>query len=178
VKRRHVLVVDGYNILNAMGGESGPIADARDRLTARLIDYAGFSGQEIVLVYDAWLSDRKLRTEEAHGPVTVVYTRKGETADHYIERLCDEFERDVDAGRMELRVATSDGIEQTLVMGRGAVRVSAREILIEMAQVRTEVHESASPLHPRKNALIERLPEDVRRKLEEMRRGGETGTKR
>ena len=173
MNRKHVLVVDGYNILNAMeGGITRPIGDARDRLTARLSDYAGFSGQSIVLVFDAWLSDRMARTQEQDGPVTVVYTRKGETEDHYIERLCDGYARDVELGSMELRVATSDGVEQTVVMGRGASRVSAREILREMESVRRETREAAAPPVPRKNALIERLPEEIRRKLDEMRRSG------
>ena len=61
--RTRVLVVDGYNILNALASsplkQSGALADARDALADRLEDYAGFSGQRIVLVFDAWLSDRK-----------------------------------------------------------------------------------------------------------------------
>ena len=88
-----VLIVDGYNVLNARrhlgGGEQ--LADARDALIHELQDYAGFSGQRIVLVFDAWQSDRTRRTVEERGQVQVVFTQKGETADHYIERLCDGY---------------------------------------------------------------------------------------
>ena len=70
-------------------------------------------------------------TLEEREALTVVYTRHGETADHYIERMCQLLPR-----YREARVATSDGIEQTLILGRGATRLSARELWREMNQVR------------------------------------------
>jgi len=171
-KKRRVLLVDGYNVLNALPGGigRGPLADAREALFDRLQDYAGFSGQEIILVFDAWMSDRMMRSEEERGPVKMVFTQKGETADHFIERFCDDVSDDVSRGWMELRVATSDGMEQILVMGRGATRISARELLREMESVRTQGRDQAKSSVSRKNALIDRLPEDVRRQLEDMRR--------
>ena len=97
---RRMLIVDGYNIINARrdGAPGGPasLADARDRLLSELMDYAGYSDQQVVLVFDAWMSDREQRTEEKHGGVTVVYTQKGEIADRYIERLCDDLAADID----------------------------------------------------------------------------------
>ena len=173
--RMRVLVVDGYNILNALASsplkQSGALADARDALADRLEDYAGFSGQRIVLVFDAWLSDRKLRTREERGAMTIVFTRKGETADHYIERLCDSYAQEVAYGRMELRVATSDNVEQTVVFGRGATRISARELLYELDSARKTRAGHLAPAQAVKGTLMDRLPEDVRRRLEEMRRG-------
>ena len=133
-ERERVLIVDGYNVINVRKPvrESRGLEDARRALTDRLHDYAGWSGQRIVLVYDAWLSDRMQRSVERRGPLTVVFTRKGETADCYIERLCDEMAEDVEMRRVELRVATSDLVEQTIAFGRGATRVSSRELLMEM----------------------------------------------
>ncbi|MGN0971873.1 MAG: NYN domain-containing protein, partial [Aristaeellaceae bacterium] len=67
-QKKRLLIVDGYNVLNAwqgagMRGRTGEdIAEARDRLIARLEDYAGYSGQRIIVVFDAWQSDRKTRT--------------------------------------------------------------------------------------------------------------------
>ena len=121
-ERERVLIVDGYNVINVRKPvrESRGLEDARRALTDRLHDYAGWSGQRIVLVYDAWLSDRMQRSVEKRGPLTVVFTMKGETADQYIERLCDELSDDVELRRVELRVATSDLIEQTIAFGRGA----------------------------------------------------------
>ena len=172
--RERVLIVDGYNVLNAWRSNlnsAETLADARDELARRLQDYAGFSGQRVVLVMDAWLSDRTQRTEEVSGPLTTVFTRKGETADHYIERLCDEYARRVEIGAMELRVATSDGVEQMVVLGRGAIRMSARELLMEMDQVRRQGREGAAPVARRKNSVMEHLPEEVRRRLDEMMHG-------
>ena len=132
-ERARVLIVDGYNVINVRKPvrESRGLEDARRALTDRLHDYAGWSGQRIVLVYDAWLSDRMQRSVERRGPLEIVFTMKGETADQYIERLCDELAEDVALRRVELRVATSDSIEQTIAFGRGAVRLSSRELLME-----------------------------------------------
>lgn len=170
---RRILIVDGYNVINAQqGAVSESLADARDRLLSELMDYAGYSGQQVILVFDAWLSDRRQRTEEQHGQVSVVYTQKGETADHYIERLCDAYAADIEFRRAEVRVATSDGIEQTVVLGRGAIRLSARELIYEMNQMRAQGKAGAAAATGHRNPIVDRLPEDVRRRLEEMRRGG------
>jgi len=165
--------VDGYNVINARkDAYSGTLADARDRLLAELMDYAGYSGQQIILVFDAWMSDRQMRTTDTFGPVEVVYTQKGETADHYIERVCDEYAREVEYGRVEIRVATSDGTEQTIVLGRGAIRLSARELMYEMNQMRSQGKTgSASVSSSRRNPISDHLPAAVRQRLEEMRRG-------
>lgn len=164
-----VLIVDGYNVLNARrhlgGGEH--LADARDALIHELQDYAGFSGQRIVLVFDAWQSDRTRRTVEERGQVQVVFTQKGETADHYIERLCDGYAEDMEYRRVEVRVATSDALEQTIILGRGATRLSARELLLEMRQVRSGGTDSASG--PVKRSTVgDRLPAHIVQQMRDM----------
>ena len=135
MKPKRILIVDGYNVLNAWrpanGMDSSTLSDARDRLASRLMDYAGFSGQRVVLVYDAWQTGSAKRSEEQMGPLTVVYTKKNETADHYVERLCDQFAHRAELGQVEIRVATSDLVEQMVVLGRHATRLSARELLLE-----------------------------------------------
>ena len=175
MKKRRVLIVDGYNVLNAwkdvQSMDAGSLSDARDALAARLMDYAGFSGQKVVLVYDAYLGDRRARTEERTGPLTVVYTQKNETADNYIERLCDQYARDAELGRVEVRVATSDLVEQMVVLGRHATRMSARELLVEVGHVSRAGRARMAQRPGARSAIIERLPEDVARRLEAMRRG-------
>lgn len=129
-----LLYVDGYNIIGAWpeaNRENWPLDECRDRLIHLLQDYAGYTGQEIWLIFDGYKADRPLRSVEEREALTVVYTRHGETADHYIERMCQLLPR-----YREARVATSDGIEQTLILGRGATRLSARELWREMNQVR------------------------------------------
>jgi predicted RNA-binding protein with PIN domain len=172
---KKLVVVDGYNVLNAWRRDIDalPLSDLRDQLAERLINYAGYSGQEVILVFDAWMSGRMARTEEALGPLKTVYTQKNETADHYIERLCDSLSREVALGRLEIRVATSDSVEQTIVLGRGATRMSARELLAEMDAVRRQA--GRRPVRPGKTTVLDRLPEEIRTRLDEMRKGRQEG---
>ena len=171
--RKRILIVDGYNVINVRKPvrESLVLEDARRALTDRLHDYAGWSGQRIVLVYDAWLSDRMQRSVEERGPLQVVFTMKGETADRYIERLCDELAEDIAMRRVEVRVATSDLIEQTIAFGRGAVRLSSRELLMEMDAANAARGPRTRSAGTRATTVAERLPEEIREKLERMRRG-------
>ena len=167
--------MDGYNVINARrsGGtmDSYSLADAREKLVGDLMDYAGYSDQRVILVFDAWMSDRTARTEETRGPVTVVYTQKGEIADRYIERLCDELATDIELHRLEVRVASSDALEQTIVLGRGASRMSSRELMLEMSQLRESgIRRVIERPVVRRSTIGERLPEEVRRRLEEMKK--------
>ena len=173
--KARLLVVDGYNVLGAWPelSKGKPLADARDALIHRLHDYAGYSGQQVVLVFDAWQSDRLERSIEKKGSLTIVFTQKGETADHYIERLCDEHARQVELGRLELRVATSDGTEQTVVFGRGAVRISSRELIYEMRQAKQSGAQYAHPVSrtATRATIMEHMPDEMRARLEKLRRG-------
>ena len=169
---RRVLIVDGYNILNARRDQrAASLSDARETLIHDLVDYAGWSGQQVVLVFDAWMSDRTQRTEEQHGAVKVVYTQKGEIADRYIERLCDDLAQDIEYRRVEVRVASSDALEQTIILGRGATRLSARELMYEMQALRADGIRYTAPSQPatRRSTIGDRLPEDVRRRLDELK---------
>lgn len=174
-----LLIVDGYNVLNAWRGilKQKSLSEAREDLVHALADYAGYTGQSIVLVFDAWKGERNARTvEQVPATLQVVYTRRGETADHYIERLCDEMSERASYGKLHLRVATSDSVEQTIAMGRGAIRISARELLREIEQMRNPSAQRTSAASPRLrggSTLMDRLPEATRQKLERMRRGEE-----
>lgn len=164
-----LLVIDGYNIIGAWElarKKNWSFEQCRDELIHRLIEYAAFHGFDAILVFDGTKSGRLIRSEETVGAVRVVYTRHGETADQYIERLCDSQPKN-----REVRVATSDSVEQTIVLGRGAARVPARELLREMAQVSSMQRESIQRTPVQKSTLISRLPEKQREILERMRRG-------
>ena len=131
-----LLYVDGYNIIGAWTEaikNDWPLDECRDRLIHLLEDYAGYTGQEVWLVFDGYKADRPLRSVEHRDTLSVVYTKHGETADHYIERMCQLLPR-----YREARVATSDGIEQTLILGRGATRLSARELWRELTMERAD----------------------------------------
>ena len=134
---RPLLIVDGYNVIGAWREaekERWSIDECRDRLLRLLEDYSGYSGEDVVLVFDGYQSDRKTRTEEQFGNLTLVYTRHGETADSYIERLVAQTPK-----YRAVRVATSDGLEQMIILGHGAVRVPAAELEFEVKQVEAEI---------------------------------------
>lgn len=165
-----LLIVDGYNVIGAWREaekSNWSLDESRDRLMHQLQDYSGYAGEEIVLVFDGYQSDRKLRTEEAFGSLTLVFTCHGETADSYIERLVAQTPK-----YRTVRVATSDGLEQSQVLATGATRMTSRELLRELKQLRTagmESHRHQSL--GRKQSLAARLPEDTLEQLEKLRRG-------
>lgn len=127
------LLVDGYNIifsweeLSALARENLDLA--RGRLIDLMCNYQGFRRCNLILVFDAYKvkSDREI---EKFGGVTVVYTKHAETADNFIERAAHTLAKD-----NRVRVASSDGTEQMIILGQGALRVSAREFKLEVDEV-------------------------------------------
>lgn len=163
-----LLIVDGYNILGAWKlaeKRQWGIEEARDQLQHRLADYAGYTGCEVLLVFDGYQSDRKQRSQEQQGAVTVVFTKHGETADQYIEATATRHPR-----YRPLQVATSDGVEQTIVLGRGAVRISARELLQDIQHIRTQGSRETGRREIKRNTLESFLTPEQQEILEKMRR--------
>ncbi len=128
---REYLFVDGYNIINSWETlkelKDIDLESARDKLIEILTEYRHYSGIEIILVFDAHMVKGNAETDIDFNGLKVVYTKENETADHYIERELDEI------GRIRrVRVATSDWMEQQIVLGRGGTRISARELEMEI----------------------------------------------
>ena len=128
------LLVDGYNIifgweeLNKLAKENLELA--RTRLINILCNYQGFRRCELILVFDAYrVKGNHREIEKEHG-ITVVYTKEAETADMFIEKTAHQLGKD-----KRVRVATSDNVEQIIIMGSGAIRVSASEFLAEVKEV-------------------------------------------
>lgn len=120
------LLVDGYNIIFAWD-ELKKIAEenldaARSELINMMCSYQGFSGDELILVFDAYRVKGKHREVEKYYNINIVYTKESETADSYIERTSHELSK-----KHRVRVATSDGAEQMIILGNGAMRISAAE---------------------------------------------------
>lgn len=166
---RPLLYVDGYNIIGAWceaQRQGWPIDECRDRLARHLEDYAGYTDQEVWLVFDGHRAERPVRSVERRGALTLVFTRHGETADQYIERVCGALPR-----YREVRVATSDRVEQTLILSRGATRLSARELLGELSAERTRgLVRHRAPLMPEGSAMRAALSEEQHARLEQLRR--------
>ena len=134
------LLVDGYNVIFAWD-ELRKMADAnldaaRRRLMDILCNYAGYKRCVPILVFDAYKVRGGTREVEKHHNLYVVYTKEAETADMYIERTTHELAKD-----HRTRVVSSDGAEQIIVLGNGALRVSARAFAEEVAAVEKEIRE-------------------------------------
>jgi len=118
------LLVDGYNIIYAWDSLKKLAADnldlARSQLIHILCNYQGFKQCELILVFDAYKVKGKDRSVEQVHNIHVVYTKEAETADMYIEKVTHEIGR-----KHKVRVATSDNLEQLIILGNGAVRISA-----------------------------------------------------
>ena len=164
-----LLVVDGYNVIGAweLAAKKGwSFEECREQLTVRLEEYAAFHGCEVILVFDGTRSERLLRSHETRGAVEIVFTRHGEIADQYIERLCDGQPR-----YREVRVATSDNVEQTVILGRGATRISSRELWWELNQTRSRGRDQHRP-NPASGAstIAAAMPRAQYELLDEIRR--------
>lgn len=132
------VLVDGYNILFAWD-ELKEIAKtnldaARHVLMNLLCNYQGYRGCGLILVFDAYKVPQNLGAVEKYHNIYIVYTREAETADQYIERVTYELR-----GRRKVRVATSDNLEQLIILGHGAVRVSAQSFHEEVLDVSREI---------------------------------------
>lgn len=171
IRREDVLIVDGYNMIGAWP-ELEPLRmdrldEARDRLLDWLADFQGYTGVSVTVVFDAFRVPG-LGASYRHGGVNVVFTRERETADECIERLVGE----VKSVRRNVYVATSDGTEQRIAFGRGALRLSARELRLAVLESRREIARAIRHQPPAKrNPLGGSLSEDMRRLLESWRRG-------
>ena len=144
------LLVDGYNIifawdeLTALARQDMPAA--RGALEDILSNYQGFRRCVVILVFDAYKVKGNPGSVEKKNNIYVVYTREAETADAYIEKAT------YDLGKNHrVRVATSDGLEQLIILGHGALRLSARAFKVEIEQAQGEISALVAKLN-RRNA--------------------------
>ncbi len=165
-----LLVIDGYNIINGcpqlkeLAKEN--LEASRDKLIEILRNYQGYRNVKIILVFDGHLAKDGREQHYYYSGLEVVYTKEGDTADNYIERLVHELGRE-----MRIRVATSDGTEQVIIMGRGGIRMSSRELWEDINKSMNEMKGAytggmAYKLH----RLDDRIKPGVMAKLEKWRR--------
>ena len=128
------LLVDGYNVIFAWDDLKALAAvnidSARDKLIDIMSNYQGYVGCELILVFDAYKVKQNPGSITKHGNIHVVYTKEAETADMYIEKTTHELGR-----KYKVTVASSDGLEQLIIMGQGALRMSSRGLREEVERV-------------------------------------------
>ncbi|MEW9082686.1 NYN domain-containing protein [Caldanaerobacter subterraneus] len=161
------MLVDGYNVINnwQMLKEIAKrsLEDARDKLIDLLADFKGYTGINIILVFDAMYVKGSLEKHEEINGIEVVYTKEGESADHFIESKVVELVK-----KEDVVVVSSDWIVQQVVMAHGAIRMSARELYEEMNRY-IEKHKKEYMNTFYKDNLENRLDEETVKKLRQMR---------
>lgn len=171
-KSQEYLFVDGYNIINSWETlkqlQNASLEEARTGLLDILSEYRSYSDIEIIVVFDAHQVKGNMGNEENYKGIKVFYTKENETADHFIERTLDEI------GRIKrVRVATSDWMEQQIILGRGGTRISARELEVEIFNSKNMVKRRTRINNQKNNMQIGRLDENIIFKLKNWQKSGE-----
>ena len=161
---REILLVDGYNVLFAWEEWKPLLPDhfdaARVQLTDLMCDYAGMTGKDVILVFDAYKVKGNPGSAERHRNIYVVYTKEAQTADAYIEKTTLLARQ-----KARVRVVTSDRPEQLIALGNEAMRTSAREFRREVEQVKGSIAEFiARNNRPGTERSIERLYKEAWKK--------------
>lgn len=172
--KKEYLLVDGYNIifaweeLNELAKAS--IDAARNKLMDILSNYQGFIGCTLILVFDAYKVKGNQGEVQKYHNIYVVYTKEAETADQYIEKTTHEIGR-----KYKVTVATSDALEQVIVMGQGAYRISARDFYEEVERTEKQIREiNERERGEKRNYLLDYAREEDAREMEKVRLGKTT----
>ncbi len=147
------VLVDGYNIIFAWEElkdiASKNIDGARDRLLDIMSNYQGYKDNTVIVVFDAYNVNRHKETIYKHNNIYVVFTKAAETADMYIAKTTHQM-----ASKYRVTVATSDALEQLIIMGHGALRMSAMNFKEEIDRVNKQIEESIRGDSSLENYLI------------------------
>ena len=167
--REEYLLVDGYNIIFSWDElrelSEADLAAARGKLSDILCDYQGYRKCTLILVFDAYKVEGNPGEVARYHNIHIVYTREAETADQYIEKTVRKISR-----HHEVTVATSDALEQVIILGQGARRMSAAGLKEEVELARKELKEDhlGKGGHLR-HYLFDHLEEDDAREMERVR---------
>ncbi len=167
---RECMIVDGYNIINnwkLLKEESLHSLDsARTKLLDIMSNYQSYKGIQIIVVFDAHYVKNNMGKHEMYDGIHVIYTKESESADNYIERFVaekgDEFSI--------IKVATSDYLEQRVILGLGGARISARELEKEVNHTVKRMDKCYMDKAQSMNALENNLDLKILKKLEKIRR--------
>ncbi len=162
-RQEEYLLVDGYNIIFAWD-ELKTIAQksmdtARQILMDILSNYQGYRGNHVILVFDAYKVPGNLGSVSRYHNIHVVYTKEAETADSYIEKTTYSIAR-----HHKVQVATSDNLEQVIILGHGALRISAAELRAQVGQVKQQIDQILEESHRGKNQALGHALEKAREK--------------
>lgn len=166
-----ILLVDGYNMIGAWPElqkmKELDLEGARDLLVDKMAEYQAYTGQQVVIIFDAHLVPG-LEKAYHHYNVKVIFTNENETADEKIEQLAGELNNDL---LTQVYVATSDYAEQKVIFGQGALRKSARELLNEVEKIESEIEQSIKETAQQGRLTKIPLSPETQKIFEKWRRG-------
>jgi predicted RNA-binding protein with PIN domain len=166
---KDILLVDGYNMIGAWPElrilKDKDLELARDRLVEVMAEYQAFTGYKVKVIFDAHMVEG-IGKKYHNYRVDVLYTRKNETADERIEKLVHELKR-IDT---RIHVATSDFTEQSLTFGSGALRKSARELLLETETIERGIDKEVQNTQKKRNSTKIPLSKEIAEIFEKWRR--------
>lgn len=169
--RNNVLLIDGYNIINAWEDlaqiASSNLEDARHALNNMISEYAHYNAIETYIVYDAYRVKGITNRIEKIKNLTIVFTKENQTADAYIEKFIHDYKYKRHA---IIRVATNDMTEQNMVLGKGAARLTARELLLEVRQSEKNIRTAIKEHSDHRYTIEQSLDRETYEKLEKLRR--------
>ncbi len=171
VQKRENFIIDGYNVINAwpeLMALRDNLAYARDRLIDIMAEYGAFEHYDITIVFDALFVVGNESYERVNQHLAVVFTDEGETADSYIEKFAYQLVRE---GK-EVYVVTSDGTEQSVILGAGAYRIPSAEMLRNVKKTKKKIaDEYTQPKHKVvRSELGGRINDDIAKKLDILRK--------
>jgi hypothetical protein len=166
----NILVVDGYNIIGDWEElkrlRDNDMAGARDQLIEKMAEYQAFTGTKVMIVFDAHEAPGK-ESRLKQFKVDVIYTKENETADERIERLIKKLKN----VKTQVYVATSDYTEQRTIFAQGALRISARELKIELEDMESEISVRLKEQEKKQPQSKIILDQELLERFERMRRG-------
>jgi predicted RNA-binding protein with PIN domain len=165
-----ILLVDGYNMIGSWPElqelKKKDLAAARDRLVEKMAEYQGYTGYKVIVVFDAY-GVQGLEKKYKNYQIDVIFTKENETADERIEKLAIALSN----RKTQIHVATSDFTEQWAIFGQGALRISARELYIEMNTIEKAIVHSVEHIKEEKPSSKIAISEEIAEIFEKWRRG-------
>lgn len=174
VQQKEILIVDGYNIINAWEKlkkiSETDLNQARDNLNDIISEYISYKNIEGYLIYDAYNVKGATNRSMNIGNLEIVYTKENQTADSYIEKFLSEFKY---KKHHIIRVATDDSSVQNIVLGNGGTRISTRELLLEIENAEKQVETKIKEIEDGKNTWYKVLDKKTLEKLDKIRKGNQ-----
>lgn len=166
--KRNITFIDGYNVINKRQElrdiSKENLSHARDSLIEEMAEYKSLSGEEVTIVFDAYNLDRIKETYEEKYGMKIVYTKRFQTADSYIEREVAKIDR-----HHNIKVVTDDAAIQTQAYGRGALRVSSNELKLELYRLRNKI-KKVKRVNFSQNLTTFPISSDLSQKIDELKR--------